>query len=306
MHLDIVHPTDPAEAITWLESSPLPFDSPTHRRYRGRDHRDRVFGSGRRRCDWVWAARRDGEVVAALAALKFGDGAVLDHLGDGPPEALDALVAAATADLGSLPESEAGLFLPPGSSARAEGAAWTDRLEASGWRLLVERHHYEFAPSPDLGTGTDLDLDLRPATTASEVAPLFAEVMRDTLDVHDRTLIDEVGQDKATRRALTMLVEEDPVESIRLASLPGDPTPVAMVSWTFYEGTGYLNFVGVGAAARGRGYARQLVAAATRALIEEGAHTLVADTDHANTPMATAFAASGWPVTEVRADFVRA
>ena len=55
---------------------------------------------------------------------------------------------------------------------------------------------------------------------------------------------------------------------------------------------------------RGRGYAYDLLAEATRLLATEGADRIVASTDVTNLPMAATFAKAGYPVAQHRIDFV--
>jgi ribosomal protein S18 acetylase RimI-like enzyme len=128
--------------------------------------------------------------------------------------------------------------------------------------------------------------------------------MRDTLDVHDRDLVDRLGFDAACAESLHYLVTADPVDRIHLASdAAGDV--VGMVSGHVpANGRGVLLFVGVARDHRGRGYGRELLAWQTRQLVGAEATTLIADTDNSNVPMARAFADVGWPQTETRIDLV--
>ena len=51
------------------------------------------------------------------------------------------------------------LFAPPGTTLGDESLAEVVvPLEAAGWRLLVERRHYEFEPPPELGRDVPTDL----------------------------------------------------------------------------------------------------------------------------------------------------
>ena len=134
MTLEVFRPSTAAEAIEILAASPIPFDNPTSHRYRTSGHLARAFASGARRPEWVWAARDDGGGVrAVVAALKMPPGAVLDHVGDGDPEALDAVLAAATADLRALDETGAGIFVPAGlATDSAELQPWVERMDRAG------------------------------------------------------------------------------------------------------------------------------------------------------------------------------
>ena len=99
----------------------------------------------------------------------------------------------------------------------------------------------------------------------------------------------------------TELIEADPIEAVRFAVIDGRDAGV--VVWNLLaNGFGVVAFVGVDPDARGRGLARAMVAEATAALLDGGAHTLIADTDDVNVPMRRAFAAAGWEPTEARID----
>jgi ribosomal protein S18 acetylase RimI-like enzyme len=179
-------------------------------------------------------------------------------------------------------------------------------LSASGWQLLVERRHYEFAPPPDLAA--EATTTLRFERLSDEHDPRLVtchrEVMRETLDAHDADAIGRLGFDAACAESLGYLVTADPVERIHLAFDQGGAV-VGMVSGNVQTNRrGVLLFVGVAHDHRGHRYGRQLLAWQTQRLLEGGATTLIADTD--NVPMARAFADVGWPQTETRIDLVHA
>lgn len=181
-------------------------------------------------------------------------------------------------------------------------------LHEAGWQLLVERCHYEFTPAPELGrdVATSLRLEGLDGPDDPRLLALQREIMRATLDAHDQLRIERDGLEAATREAVADLLAADPWECVRLAYAEetGLAGPVGFTSWqAMPSGRGYLAFIGVAQEARGHGFGRQLVALATSGLIEEGASTLIADTDRTNHPMVRAFADAGWPETETRLDF---
>lgn len=310
MPLTVVQPTSVDEAISWLTTSPPPLSSATQHRFRSADHLEPAFARGQRRPEWVWAARRNGsDPVAVVAALGHPSGLLLDHFGATEPLGLAAALGEATAAARAFPEAEASLYAPPGLTAASEEArVMVSALEAAGWRLLVERCHYEFTPTPALNrdfVGT-LRLEQLEGPEDARLIDLHREIMRETLDAHDRVLIHRDGLEAATRQSLDAVLAADPWTCLRLAFADGSGLegPVGLVSWqAMASGRGYLAFVGVPQAARGRGFGRQLVALATRGLIADGATTLIADTDRTNAPMVRAFADAGWPETETRLDF---
>jgi ribosomal protein S18 acetylase RimI-like enzyme len=313
--LQYVHPASVDEAISWLAASPLPVDSPTQRRIRGLTHLHDSFGSGRRRPDWVWAVRADdaGPPLGVVAA--FGSSApddrvlVIDHFGlPADPAVAGDLVALATAEAVAGGADEVGIFAPTDLAFDDPSLTRLARpLEAAGWRLLVERRHYEFEPPPGLGhdVPTELFFDSPTGPDDPRLVECHREIMRDTLDAHDAALVERIGFEDACRESLAHLLDADPVECIRLATDPAGSL-VGLVSGRLLPtGRAFVLFVGVGRDHRGRGYGRELLAWQTRELVASGATILVADTDNTNVPMATAFADVGWPQTETRIDLVR-
>lgn len=311
--LQFFHPASTDEAITLLAASRLPVDSPTQRRIRGDGHLDDAFSAGRRRPEWVWSVRYDDDPtpLGSVAALGSPDGTrvfVLDHFGlPEDPTVARELVARATSDALAAGAEEAGIFAPSGTSLDDPALVpLVGPLRAAGWRLLVERRHYEFEPAADLAgeIATELRFEQLDDTDDPRLASCHREVMRDTLDEHDRVLVEKVGFEEACRESLAFLLDSDPVECLHLALDPAGEV-VGMVSGlTMPSGRAYVLFVGVARDHRGHGYGRQLLAWQTRRLLASGAYTLVADTDNANLPMARAFADVGWPQTETRIDLV--
>ncbi len=312
--LQFVHPASVDEAVSWLAASPLPVDSPTQRRIRGLTHLHDSFGSGRRRPAWVWAVRAgdDGLPLGVVAA--FGSSApddrvlVLDHFGlpEDPAVAAD-LVAIASAEAVAGGADEVGIFAPTDLAFDDPPLArLADPLRAAGWRLLVERRHYEFEASPGLGRDvpTELFLDQPIGADDPRLAACHREIMRDTLDAHDAALVERIGFEAACRESLAYLLDADPVECLRLAT-DASGSLVGLVSGRLLPtGRAFVLFVGVARDHRGRGYGRELLAWQTRDLVASGATVLVADTDNTNLPMAKAFADVGWPQTETRIDLV--
>ncbi len=312
--LQFFHPASADEAIALLAASPLPVDSPTQRRIRGEAHLRDTFRSGRRRPAWVWGARYTDDptpigVVAAFGAEAPDDRVfVLDHFGRPvDPVAARALVAHATAEAVGAGAHEAGIFAPTDATLDdASLAPLADPLRGAGWRLLVERRHYEFQPPAGLGDGVPTGLFLEQPTGPDDprLVACHREVMRETLDAHDAELIEKVGFEQACRESLASLVEADPVECIRLATDPAGEL-VGLVSGRLMPiGRAFALFVGVCRDQRGRGHGRELLAWQTRELVASGATVLIADTDNTNVPMARAFADVGWPQTETRIDLV--
>ena len=312
--LQFFHPASVDEAIALLAASPLPVDSPTQRRIRGEEHLRHTFGVGRRRPAWVWGVRYVDDPAPLGVVAAFGSDApddrvfVLDHFGlPDDPEVARALVAHATAEAVAAGAEEAGIFAPSEASLDDPSlAGLAAPLRSAGWRLLVERRHYEFEPPAGLGDGVPTGLFLEQPTGADDprLVACHREVMRETLDAHDAALIEKSGFDAACRQSLADLLEADPVECIRLAT-DAAGSLVGLVSGRLMpSGRAFVLFVGVCRDHRGHGYGRQLLAWQTRELVASGATVLIADTDNANVPMAHSFADVGWPQTETRIDLV--
>jgi ribosomal protein S18 acetylase RimI-like enzyme len=309
--LELFCPASVHEAITIVETSLMPVDSPTQRRYRTSAHLSTTFASGRRKPEWVWAARgTDGMVVGHVAALSQSGQApeILEHFGlpVDPAQARE-LIARATDAASSLGVSKAGIFAPPGSTiADPALQPLVCPLCEAGWKLLVERRHYEFEPSPDLGQRIETRLRMEQLFNPADprLAAVHREVMRGTLDAADAADIKRLGFDAACNKVLDSMLDADPVDCIRLV-FDEAGKPVGMVSGVVLgSGRAYVWFVGVVATSRGRGYGREILAWMTRQLIAQNATTLIADTDTTNVPMAKAFSSVGWIQTETRIDLV--
>jgi ribosomal protein S18 acetylase RimI-like enzyme len=313
--LELFQPASVEEARALLAASPPLVQSPTELRIRGDERLDDTFAHGWRRPEWVWAVRYADEPtplgVVAASGTPFPDETawVLNFFGlPADPMAADALVVHATEAVLAAGADEAGFFAPTDTTADDPSlAAIVGPLRAAGWRLLVERRHYEFLARPGLAADVPVSLTFEQLTDPADprLADCHREVMRDTLDAHDAATVARVGFDEGCREALAFLLDSDPVDCIHLALDP-DGEPVGFVSGLVRpNGRAFILFVGVARDHRGHGYGRQLLAWQTRQLLEGGARVLIADTDNQNVPMARAFADVGWPQTETRLDFVR-
>lgn len=309
--LEIFCPATIPEAIAILETSTLPVDSPTQRRYRTRAHLSSTFAAGRRRPEWVWAARTtDGTVIGHAAALSpsVQTPEILEHFGlPANPDHARELIVQATSAARFLGVRQAGIFAPPGSTIDDPALQpLVGPLVEAGWMLAVERRHYEFEPTPDLGQGVETRLRMEQLHDPSDLrlVAVHRAVMKGTLDVTEAAAIHELGFDAACQKSLASMLSSDPVDCIWLA-FEETGEPVGMVSGLILStGRAYVLFIGVAAASRGKGYGRELLAWMTRRLIAKNATTLIADTDNTNLPMVQAFSSVGWVQTETRIDLV--
>ena len=261
-------------------------------------------GAVRRR---LGAARRRRRVGDSLTPRP---GRALNFFGvPADPAAAETLVAHATEAALAAGADEAGFFAPTDTSADDPAvAAIVAPLRASGWRLLVERRHYEFAPgartslptSPCRSPSSSSPIPPTrgwPRATARSCATPWTPTMRRPLTGSASTRAAARRWPSCSRatRSIASTWPSTPREN-RSASCPGWPGP---------NGRGFILFVGVAHDHRGHGYGRQLLAWQTRRLLEGGATVLIADTDNQNVPMAKAFAEVGWPQTETRLYSVR-
>jgi ribosomal protein S18 acetylase RimI-like enzyme len=311
LSLQFFHPASVAEAHTLLAASPMPVDSATQRRIRADENLLDYLDSGRRRPEWVWGVRSDDDPAPLGVVGAFGTHGIflLDVFGlPHDPEVARALISRVTEEaLADHDPVEVCLFAPAGSTLHdAALAPLAEPLRAAGWRLLVERRHYEFEPHPDLAAAeeTALVLERLSDQTDPRLAACYRKIMRETLDAHDHELVERLGFDAACAESLADLVGDQPVDRIHLAIDAQGAVVGIVAGFVHPNGRGVLWFVGVARDHRGHGYGRQLLAWQTRQLLAGGATTLIADTDNDNVPMARAFADVGWPQTETRIDLV--
>jgi GNAT superfamily N-acetyltransferase len=311
--LHFFHPASVDEAYQLLATTPMPVDSPTQRRMRTEENLRDYLGSGRRQPAWVWGVRRDDDPAVLGVVGGFGAPGIflLDVFGvASDPDVARALVAQATSDaLADHDEVEVCLFVPAGATADdASLALLVSPLREAGWRVLVERRHYEFEPAPDLASAEETELVLERLSDPADprLAACHREIMRETLDAHDHELVERLGFDAACAESLADLVGDQPVDRIHLATDARGAVVGLVAGFVHPNGRGVLWFVGVAHDHRGHGYGRQLLAWQTRQLLSDEATVLIADTDNDNVPMAKAFADVGWPQTETRIDLVHA
>lgn len=306
--MELRSPASTDEALRWLRASTFTIDTPANRSRLAADSLERTFEKGHRRPDLVWAATEGEHVRGLVAARDFGEARLIDVLC--LPDDQDAsagLLRRATE--WALPSDEAEVSFGGPAERPLEDAgvlAVLEPLAALGWRVLVTRRHYELRAEALTARATP-GLRLERASEGDEdrLISLLERVLPGSLDVRDQRALDEYGLEIAAQRWARELLQADPIDCIRFAVADGPDgrSDAGMVSWlTLPSSIGLVLQVGVAEPARGRGLGRELVAAATAALLASGAHTLIADTDDANVPMQRAFAAESWHATESRID----
>jgi len=314
--LQLFRPDSVADAIDLLRSSKAPVDSPTQRRYRSNRHLEAAFEYGLRRPEWVWAARRGERVVGTVAAAAPGRDDVprmIDHVSDPGVTATEcadftALATRASDDFVPIGCEMVSIFSPPDVAFEAPVIApLTAAFRSCGWEPQQAMRHYETEVRPGLGDGIGGELRLEQVARADDrhLVRVYPQVFAESLDEAHREARQRLGFEAAWRNELDRLLADDPVECIRLA-FDAAGHCVGMVSGRVMGGgVAYVLFVGVAQPFRGRGYGRQLLAAMTRELVQQGATKLIGDTDYSNAPMAKAFADVGWVQIESRLDMSR-
>jgi GNAT superfamily N-acetyltransferase len=262
---------------------------------------------GEFRPEWCWVALRDGEVVARAAW--WGDP------GADKPIALDwfdfaAGEAAAAAELlrAAPLHAEFNLLLPPDwrerPAVRAEADAVTAALRAAGLRKLVERYRYTWTAGRDPLPARTGRLVCRPEPDDAAFRAVMARTMTDTLDAHDRRMLDSQGLDAALDETLGILDRLAHAAEWRRVAYSPEGEVVGLHVPAENPSGACVGFIAVVPEQRGHGYAYDLLVDCTHDLVDRGATSIAAATDQGNFPMAANFAGAGYPVTQERVDFV--
>jgi hypothetical protein len=84
-------------------------------------------------------------------------------------------------------------------------------LYKAGWKLLVERKHYEFEPSPELGQRNETRLRMEQLHDPADprLVAVHCEVMRGTLDAADAANIKRLGFEAVCKKSLASMFIAD-------------------------------------------------------------------------------------------------
>lgn len=262
---------------------------------------------GEFRPEWSWVALRDGKVVARAAWWgKPGDDKPLFldwfDFADGEAEAAAELLRAAP------PHAEFDLLLPPGwrgqPAVRAEAEAVMAAAEAAGLRKLVERYRYTWTAGRDALPARTGRLVCRPEPDDAAFRAVMARIMTDTLDAHDRRMLDTAGLDAALDETLGGLDLLAHASEWRQVAYSREGEVVGLHVPAENPVGACVGFIAVVPEQRGHGYAYDLLVECTHDLVDRGATAIAAATDQGNFPMAANFARAGYPITQERVDFV--
>jgi RimJ/RimL family protein N-acetyltransferase len=259
---------------------------------------------GEYRAEWTWVALH-GDAVVARAAWWGGpddnEPSVLDWFDFTDHDAAVQLLRTAP------PRTEYSLRLPSGwrdSPAIAQAAqARIAAAKDAGMILLVERYRYRWTPECGVPAARGR-LEFRPEPDDDAILDVFRRVHRGTLDAHARRTLEASGLEAAALEDLDYLRwMPSPREWWRVAYTSGGDL-VGLAAPCRNPNDPVIGYIAVVPEQRGRGYAYDLLAEATRLLVAEGADRIVAATDVTNLPMAATFAKAGYPVAMHRVDLV--
>jgi ribosomal protein S18 acetylase RimI-like enzyme len=256
-------------------------------------------------------ALRGGEVIARAAWWAFPSSPrplTLDWFepGTGPDRVevgarlLRAAYASFGTDDGERPAYH--LFLPPGwrdiPAARDAADARVAAAEKAGLTPFVERLRFSWTRDDDAPPRSDR-LVFRPAGD-EEILDAVRRSLHGTLDAISRQDAARQGRDFAASAIVDELGEfPSPRDWWRLAYTPGGELVGVTIPARNYTAA-VIGYIAVVPEQRGHGYADDLLAEATRLLMEHGADLINADTDLGNTPMAASFRRCGYRNTGIR------
>jgi len=179
-------------------------------------------------------------------------------------------------------------------------------FEQAGFTLARDALRWEWPKGRSLPASRGT-LSFRPIEEVGEAAFLaaIASVSDGTLDARLREMRSRLGR------------EDDAAEHFRLLSslrhAPGwfqlaysDEELAGLIACAGGSDVVFVAYVGVVPELRGRGLVDELLAQATRMLVDAGEETIRADTDAANAPMAKAFERSGYQCILARTELVMA
>jgi RimJ/RimL family protein N-acetyltransferase len=274
-------------------------------------HLDEAFDSGATSEPWCLVAERGGRWVgrvflrcpAGLAQVfvHFFDVALDEADADEIAQALigAALAAAITDDDRSMLYAlDVEHYWHP---APARRRAW---FEDAGFNVARDAQRWEWPPSHALPQESGR-LTFRTLDDVGEDAfrDAIARVSDGTLDERLQEMRKRLGRDGDAAEHFRLLtgLRYDPAW-FQLGFDNGEL--VGLVAAGGGGGVAFIAYVGVVPEMRGRGYVNELLARGTNLLVDAGEAIIRADTDVANTPMANAFARTGYLPFMTRTEFV--
>ncbi|MGI8882133.1 MAG: GNAT family N-acetyltransferase [Jatrophihabitans sp.] len=267
------------------------------------------FAEGSLHPEWCWQAVDGAGTVRACLYWWGRPGAAepstLIAMGRDDLAASVALVQQSR-DVMQLRSARVGLTIPnlDERSVEAVHPEYTALLAATGFRRTVERVRLEWREEygrPERRSR----LSFVPARDRpeAELITVLTDVLDGTLDEAMRTGAADVGvQAHAAQMLDDFLLYPGPSDWFALALSEGVPVGYVIAS-TMDAPDGILAELGVARAHRGQGYAGELLAHGTELLAGAGFGLIRSDTDCANTPMRTAFAAGGYREFARRFDY---
>jgi len=168
-------------------------------------------------------------------------------------------------------------------------------ITKAGFKITQEKYSYRYTNKEFLDD-SQVKLEFRSYNEVGADAFLngIVEVTTDTLDRADERDVKKLGEFKAARAKIEELKIFDFDErKWLLAYLNGERIGL-VISQSFGEGYGGINYIGVVPSQRGKGYINQLLIKGTNILLEEDSEIIIADIDKQNTPMKNALEQVGY------------
>lgn len=294
----IYQPQSLDQAIDTLSSLTPLFDAPSQADQLTDSRLSFGFSSGQRTINHTWFHRDQlTHTVSACSGLVTSIGTVIDvWAGPLSTELIQHVLESKPARV---------LFFTPShvTSDSPEFTPIAQLARAQNWHV-IGRHHYDRPLDDCSKLSTTIQLENLTGPDDRRLFTIIRDMMKHSSDPEDRDLVDQLGLEGATRYVIDFLTQEDPWHAIRLAFTPTGQL-AGLVSWTMTSSReGILNQVCTLSHVRGRGYATEMVSRAVTELLQEGATSLIADTDISNAAMVRALATNGFNPSENRIDLV--
>jgi ribosomal protein S18 acetylase RimI-like enzyme len=294
MHIHHATESDHDRVLSFVLNDPLGWvDAGKYRQY---------LSSGSYHPNRIWLAEEQDRIVAC--AVWYGSNSdvhspIVDCLWVDPAATDRAGLGAAVLQAGRARLQSAGssdlehhLFLPPGwrhDVAASAEIEWR-RIAVRSAGLSNEREWRRYEWTSEAGVEPSTGRLIFSAESSDDVfLDAFRRVAMGSLDRDTRDAVARLGFDRQARETLNLYRGmRGSREWWRLAHTP-DGKLAGFTIPSANEDFPVIGYLGVVPEMRGRGYACDLLAEATRILAEQGADRIRADTDMTNTPMAAAF-----------------
>ena len=172
-------------------------------------------------------------------------------------------------------------------------------FETAGFIVAQEKARYIYKNQDELPKN-NIGLDFKSVAEIGEVlfADVFAEATKDTLDSLMARDIEHQGMQKITRDYIESMKQIDfDADWWRVGFAGGVPVGLVLPQ-KFSDSIGCINYIGVVAEHRGRGYGLPLLLEGSRILLDAGTERILADIDIKNSPLKTHLEQVGYIFSE--------